>query len=78
MAIMTLKEAAELCKGRIVGDPSVEIKTFVTDSRKATPGCMFVALKGENTDGNKYLEAAIESPLTAMPQLLKTRSSRFS
>ncbi len=61
MAIMTLKEAAELCKGRIVGDPSVEIKTFVTDSRKATPGCMFVALKGENTDGNKYLEAAIDA-----------------
>ena len=61
MAIMTVKEAADLCDGRLIGDPSAEIKSFVTDSRKATPGCMFVALKGENTDGNKYLESAIDN-----------------
>ncbi len=61
MAIMTSKEAAILCDGRLIGDPSAEIRSFVTDSRKATPGCMFVALKGENTDGNKYLESAIDN-----------------
>ncbi len=61
MTIMTAKEAAVLCDGRLTGDPSAEIKSFVTDSRKATPGCMFVALKGENTDGNKYLESAIDN-----------------
>ena len=29
-----------------------------TDSRKVTPGCIFVALKGEHFDGNDYVEQA--------------------
>ncbi len=29
-----------------------------TDSRKVTPGCVFVALKGEHFDGNDYVEQA--------------------
>ena len=61
MAIMTVQTAAELCEGRLVGNPDAEIKSFITDSRKVTEGAMFVALKGENTDGNKYLEAAVDA-----------------
>ena len=30
-----------------------------TDSRKITPGCIFVALKGEHFDGNDYVDQAI-------------------
>ena len=30
-----------------------------TDSRKVTPGCVFVALKGEHFDGNDYVEQAV-------------------
>ena len=29
-----------------------------TDSRKVTPGCIFVALKGEHFDGNAFVEQA--------------------
>ncbi|MCR5050306.1 MAG: UDP-N-acetylmuramoyl-tripeptide--D-alanyl-D-alanine ligase [Paludibacteraceae bacterium] len=29
-----------------------------TDSRKVTPGCIFVALKGEHFDGNQFVEQA--------------------
>ena len=29
-----------------------------TDSRKVTPGCVFVALKGEHFDGNAFVEQA--------------------
>jgi UDP-N-acetylmuramoyl-tripeptide--D-alanyl-D-alanine ligase len=32
----------------------------VTDSRKITPGCLFVALKGETFDGHTFIGAAIE------------------
>ena len=32
--------------------------TVTTDSRKVTPGCVFVALKGEHFDGNDYVEQA--------------------
>ena len=28
------------------------------DSRKVTPGCVFVALKGEHFDGNAFVEQA--------------------
>ena len=32
----------------------------VTDSRKLTQDCFFIALKGENFDGNQFAETAIE------------------
>lgn len=34
--------------------------TVTTDSRKITPGCIFVALKGEHFDGNDYVEQAVK------------------
>jgi len=33
---------------------------LTTDSRKIEPGCIFVALKGENFDGNDFAQAALE------------------
>ena len=32
-----------------------------TDTRRITPDCLFVALKGDNFDGNKFAEQAIAS-----------------
>lgn len=40
---------------RTAGDPGVEIESIVCDSRKVTPGSLFVALKGERRDGADYL-----------------------
>ena len=34
--------------------------TVTTDSRKITPGCIFVALKGEHFDGNNYVDQAVK------------------
>jgi len=31
-----------------------------TDSRKVTPGCIYVALKGENFDGNRFAASALK------------------
>ena len=39
---------------------STEISDVVYDSRKVTPGCMFVAVTGFATDGNKYIPMALE------------------
>ncbi len=33
--------------------------SVTTDSRKVTPGCIFVALKGEHFDGNDFVEQAL-------------------
>ena len=39
----------------IAGKPSLSV---TTDSRKVTPGCVFVALKGEHFDGNLFVDQA--------------------
>jgi len=38
----------------------MEIPSVVYDSRKVTPGCLFVAITGFATDGNKYIPMAME------------------
>ena len=40
-------------------DPEVEITGVSCDSRKIEPGNLFVAIKGYESDGNKYIPAAV-------------------
>ena len=53
-------------------DMDTEISSVVYDSRKVTPGCLFVAITGFATDGNKYIPMAMEKGaaaiVTAKPQ----------
>jgi len=51
-----------LPSARIVGDPRAleSVETFFIDSREVPAGGMFVPLKGENTDGHRYLVAALD------------------
>lgn len=35
------------------------------DSRKVTPGCLFIAVKGANDDGNRYVDAAMKAGAAA-------------
>ena len=41
-------------------DPELEITQIVYDSRKAAPGCLFVAVAGFVSDGNRYIPMALE------------------
>lgn len=51
MANLSLREYA--------GDPKeIQIRNVQVDSRKVTPGSLFVALKGEQTDGHRFLDDA--------------------
>ena len=55
---VSVKEAAKICSGELFGDPSAydsEILSVCIDSRKAAPGAMFAALKGERVDGHDYI-----------------------
>lgn len=61
---LTLKEIADCCGGKFLGDGSAlekKITTVVIDSRKAVQGSLFIAIKGENTDGGNYIPAAAEN-----------------
>lgn len=57
-------EVAELIRAggtgcTLVGDPETAVgPEVVIDSRQATPGALFVALPGANTDGHDFLDAA--------------------
>ena len=43
-----------------------EITTLCTDSRKCTPGALFIAVEGAESDGHNYIDAAIENGATTI------------
>ena len=50
----------------ITGNDDVEIQSIEMDSRKVKDGCMFVAVKGTQTDGHAYIEKAVENGAAAV------------
>ncbi|MCX7025521.1 MAG: UDP-N-acetylmuramoyl-tripeptide--D-alanyl-D-alanine ligase [Spirochaetes bacterium] len=50
---------AESTGGTLAGDGSSRAATCEVDSRKVTPGCMFVALRGERADGHDFIGSAV-------------------
>ena len=64
---LTLQQAAEAMKGDLIGvaDPGVEPTGGAIDSRSILPGDLFFALKGENTDGHRFVAGAIKAGASA-------------
>ncbi len=48
------------------GGPSIEVKGVEYDSRRVGRGDVFVAMRGEATDGNRYIEAAVAQGAAAV------------
>jgi len=46
------------------GDPAVTSVEY--DSRRVKPGCMFVAMRGESSDGNRFIDQAISAGAVAV------------
>jgi UDP-N-acetylmuramoyl-L-alanyl-D-glutamate--2,6-diaminopimelate ligase len=44
----------------VSGNLNRDISAVVFDSRTATPGCLFVAVRGTTNDGHEYISSAIE------------------
>lgn len=65
---LDLKEIAEAAGASCFAAETegCEISEIVTDSRKALPGSLFVAVKGERTDGHLYLEQAVKNGASAL------------
>lgn len=49
-----------------IGPADVEISALVSDSRKATPGTLFVAVKGTQVDAHDFIPQVIEKGCTAI------------
>ncbi|MCP5278657.1 MAG: UDP-N-acetylmuramoyl-tripeptide--D-alanyl-D-alanine ligase [Thiobacillus sp.] len=62
---MKLHEAAHALSATAVG-VDVEFTRVETDTRKLTPGCLFVALKGANFDGHAFAAKALEQGAAAV------------
>lgn len=57
---LNLEKTAAAVSGSIFNvDKDEIVKGVLTDSRAVTEGCVFVALKGENTDGHRFVKQAL-------------------
>ena len=64
---MELKEILKAVNpSSITGTDNTEISSIEIDSRKVSNGCLFVAVKGTQTDGHTYIGKAIENGAAAI------------
>ena len=62
-----LRELAVLLpNAQITGELDIQIHNIVHDSRKVTPGALFVCLSGATVDGHNYIEQAVKSGAAAL------------
>jgi len=50
----------------IRGNPDIEVRGVTNDSRAVQEGCLFIAIKGSNQDGHRYLAQAVEGGAHAL------------
>ena len=62
--MFTTKEIAEVTGGKLVGN-DISVSFVSTDTRTIEKGALFIAIKGENFDGNDYIEQAAKSGAAA-------------
>jgi len=59
---LSILQIADLAGAKISADPGhVFVDKVSTDSRTLKPGELFVALRGENFDGHKFVESAVQT-----------------
>jgi UDP-N-acetylmuramoyl-L-alanyl-D-glutamate--2,6-diaminopimelate ligase len=62
MTFQQLLDGAEVLSQS--GDPGVSSVEY--DSRRVKPGCVFVAMQGETSDGNRFIDQAIQAGAVAV------------
>lgn len=62
---MMLSECAKAVHGDLIGE-DIAISSVSIDTRAIQPGQMYIAIKGENFDGNAFVAQAIQAGATAV------------
>ena len=75
MMNIALSQIASITGGKLIG-PDAQIQEIGTDTRKLSSGCLFVALIGENFNGNDYAHQAIEQGASAV--LVSVEQNHFT
>lgn len=65
MRTMKLTDIVVATGGTLIGE-DISISGVVADSRKARPGCLFVALRGAQADGHDFYEQALAGGAKAL------------
>lgn len=73
MMRISLKNYANLLGYEYQGEEEVYFNKLVLDSRQVKPGDLFLALKGDNTDGHKYINKALENGAVGVVSLGKNQ-----
>lgn len=59
---ISVKIVEEICNGKVLtNNKNNNLDNFVVDSRNVNKGDCFVAIKGENNNGNKFLSSALKN-----------------
>ena len=59
---LDLKEIVKACNGEVLqGDINIEVEKFSIDTRNLEQGSIYIAIKGETTDGHNYISNAFEN-----------------
>lgn len=66
MIPLTLSTVAAATGAQLIGDGEAVVTSVEFDSRKVTPGALFVALAGDHVDGHDYAAAAAERGAVAV------------
>ena len=75
--MITLKDAARWCGGKVLPEyENVAFEGANNDSRRLTPGQLFVALRAER-DGHDFIPAALEKGAAAVLGIVSHRLSNF-
>jgi UDP-N-acetylmuramoyl-tripeptide--D-alanyl-D-alanine ligase len=76
---LSLARIAEITRGRLDGavPETVVGGPVVIDSRQAGPGALFVALRGERSDGHDFAAQAVEDVLAALGALARAVVDRL-
>lgn len=63
---MKLRQLIGNIESEVSGNADIEISGIAYDSRRVEPGYLFIAIKGFETDGHKYIESAIKNGAVAV------------
>lgn len=62
---ISLETITEWCGGKLCGDGTIVVSSFSSDTRNINSGAIFIALKGDRFDGNKFVADAIKAGAVA-------------
>lgn len=59
--MLNLNEIIIATKGKLISGKECKIKNYTISSNEVEECCMFIPLKGEKTDGHKYIKGAVKN-----------------